>query len=79
MDLKSLEEALIAGRLRGWYLSGGLLNETYTIGKAAHGWEVYYSEKEQKSNLKIFASETEACKYFLDTISGGSLTKTLAH
>ncbi|MFC6223292.1 hypothetical protein ACFP2F_08575 [Hymenobacter artigasi] len=75
MDLKTLEEALIAGRFRGWYLNGGLLNETYTIGKTTRGWEVYYSERGQKSNLKIFASESEACKYFWDTIGGDSLTK----
>ena len=72
MDLKSLEEALIAGGFRGWYLNGGLLSETYTIGNTGHRWEVYYSERGQKSNLKTFASESEACKYFLDTIKGHS-------
>ncbi|MBU6121894.1 hypothetical protein [Hymenobacter siberiensis] len=72
MDLKTLEEALIAGRFRGWYLNGGLPNETYTIGKTTRGWEVYYSERGQKSNLKIFTSESEACKYFWDTIGGDS-------
>ena len=75
MDLKALEEALITGRFRGWYLNGGLPNEAYTIGKTTRGWEVYYSERGQKSNLKIFASESEACKYFWDTIDGDSLTK----
>ena len=75
MQLKSLEEALIAGKFRGWYLNGGLLNETCTIGKTARGWEFYYSERGQKSGLKIFASESKACEYFLNTMSGDSSTK----
>ncbi|MDO7849169.1 hypothetical protein Q5H92_22590 [Hymenobacter sp. M29] len=75
MNLQTLEEALIAGSFRGWYLNGGLLSETYTIGKTAQGWEVYYSERDQKSSRKDFASESEACQYFLNTISSDNSTK----
>ena len=74
MDLKSLEEALIEGRFRGWYLNGGLLDDTLTIGKIAHGWEVYHSERGKKYYLKTFTNEDKACQYFLDTIRGTDLT-----
>ena len=31
-------------------------------------WQVYYSERGNKSGLKIFETETEACEYFLGEI-----------
>ena len=75
MDLQALEKALIAGEFRGWYLNGGSLSETYTISKTAQGWEVYYSERGQKTNRRVFACESYACQYFLDTISGNNSAK----
>ena len=28
-------------------------------------WEVYYSERGEKSNVRIFDLESDACEYFL--------------
>ena len=45
-------------------MTGGLPNEKLCIVKDDK-WQVYYSERGEKSGLKIFETETEACEYFL--------------
>jgi hypothetical protein len=48
-------------------LDGGLPNERYVLCQEANGrWEVYYSERGQKSGLRSFDSESTACQFFLD-------------
>ncbi|AEH46502.1 MULTISPECIES: hypothetical protein [Anoxybacillaceae] len=49
-------------------LKGGLPNEALCLNKEGSVWEVYYSERGVKSQLKIFKSEEEACEYFYKTI-----------
>lgn len=49
-------------------LSGGLPNEAYCIAKNKSVWEVYYSEKGEKSEYRKFNSEEEACKYFYKSL-----------
>ena len=65
MDLSELEHALIVGGHRGWYLAGGLLDDTCTLNRTAGGWEVYYSERGKKYDVRTFGTEDEACRYFL--------------
>ena len=48
-------------------MTGGLPNEKLCIVKEDK-WQVYYSERGNKSGLKIFETETEACEYFLGEI-----------
>jgi len=44
-------------------------NEAYCIRQTkTEKWEVYYSEKGQKSGLVTFNSETEACEYLMKKI-----------
>jgi hypothetical protein len=45
-------------------LEGGLPNETYCIGYNNGYWEVYYSERGNKTDLTKFTSELEACDFF---------------
>ncbi len=45
-------------------LEGGLPNEAYCLNQDKNIWEVYYSERGQKSMLKQFEFENEACDYF---------------
>ncbi len=52
-------------------LSGGLPNEAYVINCNDGRWEVYYSERGIKGNLRTFDDESEACFYILELISGG--------
>ncbi len=49
-------------------LDGGLPNEAYCLDQGAGGWEVYYSERGQKTGVKIFDAESEACDYFYQSL-----------
>ncbi|MFC5446706.1 hypothetical protein [Paenibacillus aestuarii] len=53
-------------------LEGGLPGEKWCIGKTLTSWEVYYSERGIKSDLKIFSSEAEACDDLYNRIKGAS-------
>lgn len=46
-------------------LTGGLPNESYCIAQKDDKWEVYYSERGNRTSLKTFENENTACKYFL--------------
>ena len=73
MDIAALEKELVTGGHHGWYLSGGLLDDTVTLNRTADGWEVYYPERGKKYNVRTFPTEDEACRYFLAfTSSEGS-------
>jgi len=49
-------------------LEGGLPNEAYCLNQSGNQWEVYYSERGQKSGLKLFKTENEACDYFYNSL-----------
>ena len=70
MDIAALEKRLVADGRRGWYLAGGLLDDTVTLDRTVDGWEVYYSERGKKYYMRTFTTEDEACRYFLALISG---------
>jgi len=44
-------------------LKGGYPNEAFCLINTEDGWEVYYSERGQKSGCRQFSSESEACEY----------------
>ena len=46
-------------------------NESYSIRQNNGQWEVYYSERRQKTNLKKFYIESDACEYLLEQIKTG--------
>lgn len=47
-----------------------LPSEQFYIGKVDNKeeWEVYYGERGQKNDRKVFSDESEACKYFISWI-----------
>lgn len=49
-------------------LNGGLPNEALTLNEHEGCWEVYYSERGEKTQLKKFSTEDEACNYFYRTV-----------
>ena len=51
-----------------YWLDGGLPNEAYYLNQGAKGWEVYYSERGQKTGLITFETEAEACDYFYQSL-----------
>ena len=56
-------------------LEGGFPNEAFCIGRDSAGglWEVYYSEKGQKSGLRTFDAEDGACDHFIEMLRGAEL------
>lgn len=71
MKVNELEQKIIALNVpKETYsiLKGGLPNEQYCITKNDDKWEVYYSERGNKTGLKIFDDEDEACEYFLQKV-----------
>jgi hypothetical protein len=70
MNLKGLKQELERLNIppSEYSLIGGLPNESYCIDVNDGVWEVYYSERGNKTGLKIFEDENSACEYFLDTI-----------
>ncbi len=47
-------------------LNGGLSSDAHCIEKIGGKWYTYYSERGQRTSLKEFETEQEACQYFLD-------------
>lgn len=54
-------------------LTGGLPNEAFCILGYGDSWEVYYSEKGQKSGLLVFNSENDACENMFQRIISSHL------
>jgi hypothetical protein len=44
-------------------------DEQYCIVSENDRWEVYYSERGQKGNLKTFDNESDACDYLLSILN----------
>ena len=64
IELESTLEQMGVSRDLYSIMIGGLPNEKLCIVREDK-WQVYYSERGNKSGLKIFETETEACEYFL--------------
>ena len=59
-------------------LSGGLPNESLVLNQEPSGeWQVYYSERGQKSGLRIFDSEDNAVHFFLEVILHDSAVRRI--
>lgn len=52
-----------------WYtLEGGLPSEKWCMEKTYSGWDVYYSERGLRNQLRHFTFEEEACEYFYNEL-----------
>lgn len=70
MNRQELERILIDKKISSDYsLNGGLPNEVFCLNENSGKWEVYYSERGNKSDLKVFDNESDACEYFLREIT----------
>ena len=65
-----LERKLITANIRPdmYSLNGGLPNEKFCLSEVNGRWEVYYSERGNKTGLKEFGNEDDACQYFYDMV-----------
>jgi hypothetical protein len=75
MNLESLAQRLSDMGIRKDFYSlfGERGDDTFCIGQTENGWEVYYSERGESSNLRFFTEEEEACEYFLRLITSDSV------
>lgn len=66
MKLQELQEKLKNENIRqdAYSIGGGLPNEAYCLNEVEGKWEIYYSERGEKTGLKIFEDEESACNYF---------------
>lgn len=70
MNKKQLEQRVKQENISEYYhsLEGGFPNEAFAVNMSNNAWEVYYSERGNKSQLKIFKSEENTCDYFYNWI-----------
>ncbi|HBV96365.1 MAG TPA: hypothetical protein DEF36_04925 [Desulfotomaculum sp.] len=71
MKLNELRQRLIREHVlkNAYSLDGGLPNEKYCLGYIGGLWETYYSEMGQKTSLKVFETEDEACNFFYNWLT----------
>ena len=67
LEKKLREEGV---RVDSYSLNGGLPNEAYCLNRTESGWEVYYSERGNKTGLKVFDNESDACGYLFQLLAG---------
>lgn len=81
MTVTDLEAKLRAHNIPkyAYSLKGGLPNEAYCLESLPNKWAVYYSERGSKTSLKEFATENEACEYFLQLMSDAFPNLTPLH
>lgn len=65
-----LQNQLLSENIRSdvYSLNGGLPNEAFCLAEGNGQWEVYYSERGNKTGLKVFMKEEEACLYFYNQL-----------
>jgi hypothetical protein len=51
-----------------YVLSECFLNEVFCLSNKGDDWEVYYSERGIKTQLKKFDTESAACEYFYNQL-----------
>ncbi len=70
MKIKELEQRLIIEGIpkNSYCIYGGFPWEAYCLNEYYGTWEVYYSEKGNKTGLKLFKNEDEACEYFYNKL-----------
>ena len=80
MNIEPLKDKLSSLKIdpSAYCLSGGLPNERQVLNQVSNNlWEVYYSERGEKSGLHIFDSEDDACQFFIDEILHDSAVRRI--
>jgi hypothetical protein len=65
MNRRELEAAAAREGIRRstFWLEGGLPPERYVLSGGPDGWEVYYSERGERTGVERFDTEDEACDH----------------
>ena len=77
MNMQELAKLLRDERFnpQTYSLDGGLPFERYCLCGSGGAWQVYYSERGEKTGLRTFDSEAAACDYFLKWIREDPVTR----
>jgi len=57
-------------------LRGGLPSEKYCLSNDSGLWQVYYSERGQRTGEKSFATESQACEHLLEQLENDPTTRS---
>ena len=68
LELKRMLDEINCPRDSYSILKGGFPNEQYCLTNENDEWEVYYSERGRKSEVKKFENESDACEYFFNKL-----------
>jgi hypothetical protein len=79
MNKAELLEILRKERIRedAYDLSGSHLPEKLTLREEYGKWFVYYSERGLETGKREFATECEACEYYLTTLRNDPTAKSI--
>lgn len=64
----SIQLQTLGVRQDAYSLDGGSPSEAYCLSHQSGHWEIYYSERGQKTGVQAFYSEDDACRAFLSLI-----------
>jgi hypothetical protein len=72
MNKEDLLHRLISEKIPidSYSLDGGIPNDRLVLSKNRKNWEVYYSERGVKYDIKTFLLEKDACEYFYIKLVG---------
>ena len=70
-DINELKQKLnTLGIKQSNYVLGSFWDDKFSIIQNENKWEVFFSERGNKNDLKIFETEQKACEYFFNYITG---------
>jgi hypothetical protein len=58
-------------------LEGGVPSERYVLSVADGGWIVYYSERGERTDIRAFETEDEACAHLFELLLRDPTTRSL--
>jgi hypothetical protein len=70
VNRQRLKELVAAEHVRddAYSVEGGLPFERYVLSVVEGGWAVYYSERGERTGLRTFDTEDEACSYLFEQL-----------
>lgn len=79
MNRRELRQILGAEGFRPdmYSLDGGQPNEAHAIEDRVTEWAVYYSERGERTEERLFRSESDACEFFLARIRTDPTARTV--
>jgi hypothetical protein len=52
-----------------WAIDDASVSERYVLVNDDRGWTIFYAEKGNRNNERLFATEEEACQHFISMLT----------